>query len=167
MPTGVNDAPVLVRLAALGAALACLATACGAAGGGARGGGSTVEIEWLAPPADGDEARAVAPRPPVRPTTDELGDGGAASETVAGAVRLLGLEVDDQVFLRHALAGALSTPAALREVALPAVGDVARRDGVTAVVERVDGLSIHLVGLRGGRVERWVEAARGLRFARP
>lgn len=164
MPTGVNATHLL---AALALAVAALSPACGAGATGARGGGSTVEIEWLTSPADGAEERPVEAQPASRPPTDELGDGGAASETVAGAVRLLGLEVDDQVFLRHALAGALATPDVLRAAALPEVGDVARRPGVTAVVERVDGLAIHLVGLRGGRVERWVEVAAGLRFARP
>ncbi|MFO0751039.1 MAG: hypothetical protein U1F43_36000 [Myxococcota bacterium] len=149
------------RLAPRLASIACLASGCGAGRPetaardpeGDRHGGSTIEIR-AQPGRQSDSG-------------PELGDGSVPSETVAGAVRLLGLEVDDKVFVKHALAGALASPSDLRPAPLPEVGDIARAPGVTAVVEATVGASVRLVGLRGGRVERWTRLARGLRFERP
>ncbi|MCC6619820.1 MAG: hypothetical protein IT385_01115 [Deltaproteobacteria bacterium] len=161
--------PRRVNASALPTVVAVLLFVTGCGGTRGAGGGSRVEIEWLEPPAS--ESAPDAPRQPMVAPGPELGDGTAASEIVAGARRLLGLEVTPDVFVRHVLAGSLVEPAAFARAPLPAVGDLARGGDVVAVVERVDasgpGARLVLVGLQGGgRVARWTTPARGLAFER-
>ena len=150
------NGPVLVATTAFALLAAC------ASERGITRGGSTIEILYLTPmsePAPGHPASGHA----------ELGDGSAASEMVAGARRLLGVAVDGATFERHVLAGALVERRALRPVASPSVGDLARGSDLVAVVETVEdaGHAVVLVGARDARVTRWTRPASGLRFERP
>jgi len=164
MPRRVNAPAVLVLLVLAASGGACTSAP------RSTGAGSRIEVEWLEPPSEPDPAAPARPTRPILPGP-ELGDGSAPSEMLAGARRLLGLEIARDAFVRHVLAGALIDEAALAPASHPAVGDLARGADVLAVVERLDtvgpGVSVVLVGLRdAARVGRWTTPARGLAFAR-